>query len=156
MNSYDLEAAFFTHLRNFPYMNFVTLKPTEVKEPPDSPWRRGWVILAEPETIGFGNGVYSRTEGVYQIDLYVPLFQESALRVLRGATDAHVTRFWPENGRGLTIERNETCAHILRRPNQRHLSYGNEASAQPHAREGAFLRAIVEVDFFVEHYPNGG
>ena len=137
-------------------MNFVTLKPTEVKEPPDGPWRRGWVLLGEPETIGFGNGVYSRTEGIYQIDLYVPLFQESALRVLRGATDAHVTRFWPANSRGLTLERNGTEAHILRRPNQRHLSYGGQATNAPNSREGAFLRAIVEVDFFVEHYPNGG
>lgn len=35
-------------------------------------YQRGTMILGKPETVAFGDGAYTRTRGIYQIDLYSP------------------------------------------------------------------------------------
>lgn len=147
MDAFDLETAFDRKLVALTYATASTAKPDEVFDPQSLPstygWRRGTVILDRPETIAFGNGVYSRIDGIYQIDLYVPRSNNTALKELKNMTDAHVAHFWPSNGRGLTLTENTTSANIVRRPAQRHLG-----------REGAYLRDVVEVEFYVEDFPS--
>lgn len=147
MDAYDLELACYRRLIALTYSTIATARPDEVFDPQTLAstygWRRGTVMLNDPETIGFGNGVYSRIDGIYQVDLYVPRTNNGALKQLKNMTDAHVAQFWPSNGRGLTLTENSTSAHIVRRPAQRHLG-----------REGAYLRDVVEVDFYVEDFPS--
>lgn len=147
MDTYDLSVAFYEKLAALTYSGMKTLLPDEIFDPAESvssaPVRRGYVLLDSPETVAFGNGVYSRTTGIYQIDLWVPRKTTSALKTIKQMADAHVTHFFPANGRGLTLTENATSANIVRRPNQR--SFG---------REGAYLREIVEVDFYVEVNPS--
>lgn len=147
MDAYDLELAFYRKLIALTYATITTARPDEVFDPEQigssQGWRRGTVLLNDPETVGFGNGVYSRLTGIYQIDLYVPRTNNGSLKQLKNMTDAHVAHFWPSNGRGLTLTENTTSANIVRRPSQRHLG-----------REGAYLRDVVEVDFYVEEFPS--
>lgn len=147
MDAYDLELACYRRLLTLTYATISTARPDEVFDPQTLAasygWRRGTVLLNNPETVAFGHGVYSRIEGVYQIDLYVPRANNGALKQLKNMTDAHVAHFWPSNGRGLTLTENSTSANIVRRPSQKHLG-----------REGAYLRDVVEVDFYVEEFPS--
>lgn len=147
MDAYDLELAFYRRLIALTYSNVSTARPDEVFDPeiiaPTQAWRRGTVLLNNPETVGFGDGVYSRISGVYQIDIYQPRANNGSLKALKNMTDAHVAHYWPTNGRGLTLTENATSANIVRRPSQRHLG-----------REGAYLRDVVEVDFYVEEFPS--
>lgn len=147
MDAYDLELALYRRLTALTYATITTVRPDDVFDPQSLPstygWRRGTVILDNPETIAFGNGVYSRIVGIYQVDLYVPRSNNGALKQLKNMTDAHVAYFWPSNGRGLTLTENSTSAHIVKRPSQKHLG-----------REGSYLRDVVEVDFYVEDFPS--
>lgn len=147
MDAYDLELAFYRRLIALTYATTTTARPDEVFDPQTLPntqvWRRGSIIGPFPETVGFGDGVYSRLYGIYQIDIYVPRTNNGALKELKNMTDAHVVQFWPSDGRGLTLTENSTSANIVKRPSQRHLG-----------REGAYLRELVEVDFYVEEFPS--
>lgn len=139
MDLYDLSNAFHKKLK---LLNFSgqTLTEDEIINPKDaSAIRRGVVILGKPEVVGFGHGVYSRANGFYQIDLFVQRETNFALKVLKRAATAHANHFFPANGRGLTLTENQTSAHIQRHPN-----------ILPFTREGAYLRHIVEVDFYIE------
>jgi len=147
MDAYDLELAFYRKLVALTYATVKTYRPDEVADPESLAsnygWRRGHILGPEPQTEGFGNGVYSRLYGTYQIDIYVPRANNGSLKELKNMTDAHVAHFWPANGRGLTLTENSTSANIVRRPSQRHLG-----------REGAYLREVIEVDFYVEEFPS--
>lgn len=147
MDTYDLELAFYTQLISLSYSNQKTLRPDEIFDPKEFAAsysvRRGAIVFNEPETIGFGNGVYTRTEGLYQIDIWLPRDTTSALKTLKQMADSHVATFWPSNGRGIALTQNSTTANIIRRPSQRHLG-----------RDGSYLREIVEVDFYVEVFPS--
>ena len=147
MDTYDLSVAFYKRLTALDADTFVTAHPAKLFDPEvdavNQPWRRGTVMLDDPYTAGFGDGVYSKTEGLYQIDLYMPARADRALRRLKKAADEHVTQFFPANGRGLTLTENATSAHISARPSQRHAG-----------REGAYLREIVEVAFRVDIPPS--
>lgn len=147
MDTYDLSVAFYTRLSSLTYSGMKTLLPDEIFDATEgvssTTVRRGFVMLSEPETVAFGNGVYSRTSGLYQIDIWVPRKTTSALKTIKQMADAHVTHFFPANGRGLTLTENTTSGHIVRRPNQRSIG-----------REGAYLRELVEVDFYVEVNPS--
>lgn len=147
IDTYDLSVAFYERLAALTYSGMKTLLPDEIFDPTESvsatTVRRGVVIPNDPETSGFGNGVYSRLTGIYQIDLWVPRKTTSAIKTVKQMADAHLTQFFPANGRGLTLTENTTSAHILKRPSIR--SFG---------REGAYLREIVEVDFFVDDFPS--
>lgn len=139
MDTYHLELAFYRHLAALAFTG-TTYKPDDVipnNHPARS--RRGWVMLGKPETVGFGNGIYTRTPGIYQIDIYIDRSTTNALKVLKQTADAHATHFFPANGRGLTLTEEQTSAHITRRPNQPAFERG-----------AAFLRQIVEIDFYVE------
>lgn len=151
MDTFDLSVAFYEKLAALTYSGMKTLLPEEIFDATEgvssTTVRRGMVLLNSPDTIGFGEGVYSRITGIYQIDLWVPRkttsTTASATQQLKKMSDAHVDHFFPENGRGLTLTENSTSAHILRRPNQRSMQ-----------KEGAYLRDIVEVDFFVDDFPS--
>ena len=139
MNTFDLETAFYRRLALLSF-DGRTLKPDEEFDPKHaSAFRRGVVVLDRPETVGFGNGVYSRVEGFYQIDTWISREVDDALMLVKQAADAHVTHFFPANGRGLSLTENQTSAHITRRPTRRSLG-----------RDGAFLREMTEVPFYVE------
>lgn len=147
MNTHDLKLAFYKHLISLTPTGFGTLKPQEVFDlhthNRDRGIRRGHVILSEPDTIAFGNGVYTRITGMYQIDLWFPRRASGALKTINGAVDLHVRHFFPANGRGLTLRHGQTEAHILSRPNQRTMD-----------RDGAYLREMIEVDFHVDDFPS--
>lgn len=151
IDTYDLDIAFLDKLQALTYSGMKTLLPDEIFDPTEqtsaTTVRRGVILLNEPDTSGFGEGVYSRLGGIYQIDLWVPRKTTSdttsPLQQLKKMSDAHLAHFFPANGRGLTLTENTTSAHILRRPTIR--SFG---------REGAYLREIVEVDFFVDDFPS--
>lgn len=149
MSTYDLRTALHIHLMALVYSDLTTLKPDEIFDPAtvrnSERIRRGNVILTDPETIGFGHGVYSRMEADYQIDIWVPrkLSGRSGLAELDNLTDLHVTHFFPANGQGLALTRNSTTANIVRRPNV--LNMG---------REGAYLRTSIDVPFYVEYNPS--
>ena len=143
MNRHDLNLAFYRKLTGLAIANMIDVRPDEIEEPASllnsQSWRRGVVMLNEPEPIAWGDGVYSRIHGLYQIDIYVPRAAASAFKVASEYSDAHVAHFFPANGRGITVTENQTSAHIVRRPSQRHLG-----------REGAYLRDVVEVDFYLD------
>jgi len=143
MDTFDLELAFYTHLVGYVDARFNTAMPAEIVAPedflPDKFFRRGHVMSNVPNTLGFGNGVYTRSEGIYQIDLWVPTETDAALEQLKKTSDAHLTHFFPANARGVTLTEGTTSAHIVRRPHQRYLG-----------REGSHLREIIEVDYYVE------
>ena len=147
MNSYDLELAFFRRLIALTYGVMRDVRPDEVFDPgtnaPAVPFRRGFVLLNDPETVAFGNGVFSRIGGIYQIDLWVPRLNDGqsqgGFKLLKTLTDEHIAQFWPVEARGLTVTENDTSAHIVRRPGSRFLG-----------REGAFIREMIEVDFYVD------
>lgn len=150
MDTYDLETAFYSRLVELTYNNLETARPDEIIDPAtvtkSVSWRRGQVMLGEGDPIAFGYGVYTRYEGIYQIDLYVPRTnynalgdQAGALKQLKNMSDTHLAHFWPSNGRGLTVTQNDTSAHITHRPSQRYLG-----------REGVFLREVISVDFYVD------
>jgi len=143
MDRFELETAFYKHLVNFSHAGFVTIRPDEIFDPADeanqSNLRRGVLMLNRPETIAFGDGIYSRIDGMYQIDLWVPLDVSNAYQTLMNASSAHVDRFFPANGRGLSLTEGTTTAHIVRRPSQERMP-----------RESGFIREMVEVDFYVD------
>lgn len=147
MNRHDLNLAFYRQLIALTYASMVSIRPDEIFDPKDeggsNSIRRGFVLLNDPETIAFGNGVYSRIAGIYQIDIWVPRELQNAFKTTSTYSDAHVLQFWPANGRGLTLTENSTSAHIVKRPSQKHLG-----------REGSYLRDVVEVDFYVEDFPS--
>ena len=147
MDSHHLELAFYRRLIALTYNGVTTLKPDDVFNPESTTStqviRRGQVISTDPETVGFGNGVYTRLEGLYQVDLWMPRANSSALKDLRNMTDAHVAQFWPSTGRGLTLTEEQTSANVVRRPAQHHLG-----------REGAYLRETISVTFYVEELPS--
>lgn len=137
MNRYDLETAFFKHLFLLPFAG-RTLEPDEIVEITVGAWRRGTVMTAQPNTVGFGNGVLTRVEGFYQIDIYIPRTHASALKLILQSADSHILHFFPANGRGLSLTEQGTTASIIRRPAHRDIG-----------RDGAYLRQIVEVEFQV-------
>lgn len=149
MSTYDLRTAFFVHLTSLTYTDLTTLKPDEVFDPGTvrntQRIRRGSILLSGPETIGFGYGVYSRMDADYQIDLWVPrkINGRSGLSELDNLTDLHVSHFFPSNGQGLALTRNSTTAYIVKRP-----------TIQNMGREGAYLRASIDVEFYVEYQPS--
>jgi hypothetical protein len=124
-----------------------TVRPDEVFDPKDEgnaeTIRRGVIIGPTPETIGFGNGVYTRLHGIYQIDIWIPRDLQNAFKIASQYSDAHVVQFWPTTGRGLTLTENSTSAHIVKRPSQRHFG-----------RDGAYLRDMIEVDFYTDESPS--
>ena len=146
-SAHDLELAFYRRMTELTPPAITTARPDQIFDPAalaaTQPWRRGVVLGPNPQTEGFGDGVYTRLYGVYQIDVYVPMKNNGALKEFRTLLDAHVAQFWPANGRGISLTKNNTTAHITRRPSQRNLD-----------REGAYLRGLVEVDFYVEVLPS--
>ena len=147
MDTYDLELAFYNKLSSLTYTGMKTLRPDEIFDPTKlgttAPVRRGTVLIGDPQTVGFRYGAYTRTPGIYQIDLWLSRTTTSALKVIKQMSDAHLTHFFPVTGRGDTLTENTTSANITRRPNQR--SFG---------REGAYLREMIEVEFFVDVDPS--
>lgn len=154
MDTYDLETAFYRRLTVLTYQNLTTLRPDQIFDPETAAtqvsFRRGQVLLNEPDTIAFGHGVYSRIECIYQIDLWVPRANydalgdgAGALKQIKNMSDAHLAHFFPANGRGLALTENSTTAAIVRRPTQRHMG-----------REGAYLREIIEVNFYTDVPPS--
>lgn len=147
MNTYDLRTAFYLEMTALTYNDLTTLKPDEVFDASDAPsnnsLRRGAVMLAEPYTAGFGDGIYTRTEGIYQIDIWVPRKIDNALQRLDALTDAHILQFFPANGRGKTVTRNSTSGHIVHRP-----------GARPMGRAGSYITTQIDVLFYVEEYPS--
>lgn len=147
MDRHDLNLAFYRRLIALAYNGMETIRPDQIfdatNESNTETIRRGVVILNEPQTIGFGNGVYSRIEGIYQIDIWVPRSNENAFKTCSELSDAHLLHFFPANGRGLTVTENTTSAHITRRPAQRHLG-----------REGAYLREVIEIEFYTDINPS--
>lgn len=147
MNRHDLNLAFHRRLIALSISGMETMRPDEVFDPKDesnaAAIRVGRVIGPTPETVAFGNGVYSRLYGIYQIDIWVPRNANEAFKNLSTYSDQHLVQFWPATGRGLTVTENDTSAHIVRRPTQRHMG-----------REAAYLREMIEVDFYVEEAPS--
>ena len=147
MNSYDLELAFYRRLISLTYGVMRDVRPDEVFDPgtnaPAMPFRRGVILLNDPETVAFGNGAFVRVSGIYQVDLWVPRLNDGqtqgGFKLLKTLTDDHISQFWPGDARGLTLTENETLAHVTQRPGSRFLG-----------REGAFIREMIEVDFYVE------
>lgn len=146
MNRHDLELAFYRQLTALALASATTLRPDDVFDAATVSQtqliRRGNVGTIEAQTQGFGNGVYTRIEGVYFVDLYVYRTSSSGdwpLKRLNTLLDQHLEQFWPVNGRGLSLTENQTTAHIVRRPQIRTLP-----------RAGAYLRGMVEVEFYVE------
>jgi hypothetical protein len=137
VNLYDLETAFYKRLALLTFSG-STFRPDQIVDNPTGAWRRGVIVMVDPETVGFGNGVLTRVNGLYQIDLYVPRVQDNAFKTLMQASDAHLAHFFPATGRGLALTEASTMASIRRRPMQRRMG-----------REGAFLREIVDVEFEV-------
>lgn len=144
---YDLRTAWHIKLTELSDNKLTTLKPDEVFDPAttqnDMAIRRGAVLLSGPETVAFGNGVYSREEGTYQISIWVPRRISSALKRMDNLADAHVAHFFPANGRGLTVTRNTTSAHVIRRPEIRNMQ-----------RDGSYISTIIDVEFYTEHFPS--
>ena len=147
MSTYDLNIAFWDKLNALIYSSMKTLRPDEIFDPKEisstASIRRGFILMNDPEFRAFGRGVYSRIEGIYQIDIWLPRDTTSALKTIKEMADAHVAHFFPANGRGLTLTENTTSAHILRRPAQKDMG-----------REGSYLREMIEVDFFVDEDPS--
>ena len=150
MDSYDLELAFFERLITLTYNNLETYRPDEIidlsKLAKNVSARRGTIVSPVPDFWYFGNGVGTRVAGTYQIDIWVPrgnynaLGDEAgALKQLKNMSDAHLAHFFPENGRGLTVTKNSTSAHITKRPSQ-----------TPMSREGSYLREMIEIEFFAD------
>lgn len=147
MDTYDLSVAFYTRLAALTYSGMKTLLPDEIFDATEgvsaTTYRRGVVIGPHPSFTAFGHGVYSRVMGIYQIDLWVPRKTTSALKTIKQMADAHLAHFWPANGRGLTLTENSTSAYITARPDQ-----------TPMGREGAYLREMIEVEFWTEIHPS--
>lgn len=143
MDTFDLELAFHNHLIALFRDDFYTADPgqiiTDTDTQPSRNIRQGFLPSPNVETVAFGFGVYTRAEGFYQIDLRVSLEEDSALEVLKKASDSHLLHFFPLNGRGITVTENATSAHIVRRPQARYMG-----------KEGSYLREIIEVDYYVE------
>ncbi|MEM6413197.1 MAG: hypothetical protein AAF720_00885 [Pseudomonadota bacterium] len=143
MDTYDLELAFYRKLIALTFPLLETLRPDQIfnseKSSESNAFRRGILLPLDPYTFAFGDGVYSRVESIYQIDIWVPRSRQNSLRSMRELSNNHVTHFFPENGRGETVTEKQTSAHIEVRPSQRDFQ-----------REGAFLRTIVEVPFRVD------
>lgn len=147
LDNYDLNIAFWQRLSALSYNGMTTLRPDEIFDPKDltssATVRRGFIIGPDPQVVGFGHGVCTRHFGIYQIDIWVPRATTSALKTLAEMADAHIAHFYPDNGRGLTLTENSTLAHIERHP-----------SVADMAREGAYLRRTVSVDFYVDDFPS--
>lgn len=147
ISTYDLNIAFWEKLGALTYSGMKTLRPDEIFDPKElnstTPVRRGFILLNDPGFRAFGHGVYSRIEGIYQIDIWLPRATTSALQTIKQMSDAHVAHFFPANGRGLTLTENTTSANIHKRPAQKDLG-----------REGSYLREMIEVDFFVDEDPS--
>jgi hypothetical protein len=148
MSSYDLNVAFWNKLSALTYSDMKTLRPDEIFDPKEiassASVRRGYIDGPDPEFWCFGNGRYVRLQGTYQIDLWMPRKTTSAMKTIKDMSDAHVAHFWPAGGRGLTLTENNTSAHIqVDRPKQTTLG-----------REGAYLREMIEIEFYVEEDPS--
>ena len=117
MDTFDLELAFYNRLVALSQPDFYTAQPDEIVEEDDlanNRWlRRGWVMTNDPYTAGFGDGVYTRVEGIYQIDLKVPRRTDYALERLKKASDELVNHFFV-NKRGVTVTENATSAQTDR------------------------------------------
>lgn len=80
-----------------------TKKPGIAYKPnPDRAWQRGTAMCGDPEPVAFGDGVYSRMFGIFQVDLFYPKRQEDTNQLYARAK-AVVARFWPDDCRGLTL-----------------------------------------------------
>lgn len=146
MDRHDLELAFFRRLTALALAGATTLRPDEVFDASTVSQtqliRRGNVGALEAQTRGFGDGVYTRVDGIYFVDLYVYRTSSSGegpLKRLNTVLGHHLDQFWPPAARGLSLTENQTTAHIVRRPQMRTLP-----------RAGAYLRGMVEVEFYVE------
>lgn len=53
--------------------SWVTKKLGVPHQPnPLQPWQRGTLMPGQPDPVGFGDGRYSRTWAIFQVDLYYP------------------------------------------------------------------------------------
>jgi hypothetical protein len=79
----------------------------------NAPWQRGTLILGEPMPVAFGQGVYSRLQCIYQIDLFYPV---GATALLFARQKLVRDYFWPANQRGKEIVTGTGTININKRP----------------------------------------
>lgn len=102
---------------------FATLTPQwsthelamDFKPDPATPYQRATLMLADPETVGYGRGAYTRQQGIFQLDFFYPK-KERRTDYLIQRSDAASALFFPTNGRGLTLAAGAWSIQILRKP----------------------------------------
>lgn len=93
-----------------------TKKPgISFKPDPGKNWQRGTLMAGTPQTVAFGNGVYSRMYGIFQVDLFFAKRTEDS-RQLYARAKAVIDRFWPADRKGLTITAGVSTVYIESRP----------------------------------------
>lgn len=125
----------------------ATKKPGIAFKPPaNAPWQRGTAMFGTPESVAFGDGVYSRLFGVFQVDLFYPKSAENA-RTIYARAKATLEQFWPDDCRGLTLTagsgESAASVYIERRPS---MSTIDESDA-------TFNRIHVDITFRADDAP---
>ena len=105
------------------------------------PYMRASLIMAPPSTISIGRGVFSRQQGIYQIDVYYPQ-NVNGQKALDTYAETLRRWFFPAHNRGLDLIEGSTDIYIKRLPN---IAVGTA--------DRPFIRRIVDVYFEVEDVP---
>lgn len=150
MNTYDANKALWDRLQSLTDNSPLTMRPDEIFDPKEASTnkfvRRAEIMWNKPETVGFRRGAYTRTQAIYQINLYVPrkysTSTQGTLEIASDWADQHVDLFFPTNGRGLSLTENQTEVIIHRRPHRYTLG-----------RHGSYWVEICSVEFFVDDDP---
>lgn len=143
MQTLEINEAFWIDLTALDVSNMISLRPDQVfpeaKQTNGQSVRKGVVSLDAPEFLAFGDGRYTRINGVYQIDLRVPQEIDFSYKTLKQISDEHKDWFFPSNAQGKTLMRGTTSIHIEDHPFQQEMG-----------RAGSYIRDIIEVPFYVD------
>lgn len=146
-DTYALRTAFFEEMRGLSYSNLETYRPTQIFDPKTTPntvsVREGHLIGPVVTSSAFGNGRYSRLEGYYQINIWVPRRIDGALERLDELMDGHREWFFPTSGRGKSVTYGSQSAYITERPESTNME-----------RQASYLYSALSIPFWIEEYPS--
>lgn len=111
----EIDAAFLTHLLGFTPVWDTKYPGVAFKPDPLKAWQRGTLMSGLPEPVAFGDGVYSRMYGIYQVDLFYPKKTENVRELYTRAKNV-MRRFWPVDCKGITLTAGAGTVNIEKRP----------------------------------------
>jgi len=110
---------------------------------PNQPWQRGTFMPGKPDTVGFGNGAYSRLYGVYQVDLFYPKQAGETLTLFNRAKAVR-DLFFPTHRRGLQLTAGDGAIEIEQLP----------AISQLIEGDVTFNQIFIEIPFRADDAPS--